>query len=238
MEIIKQILGWMIIIGTFITYSFQYKKLYDIKDINGINDNMLLLGCASSAFNLMGIIGNNLTILPKYTHAELYYKLLPIIQILSPWLCLQINYLIYYIYEKNTYNRKKFVYFNIVLIIILLIIFPITAVYMYSNYNGLSDFLNCISTIMSIAMWVPQIITTWKNKKEGSLSLLSLGCHSVGCLLVIVFQFLEKQSFTTILPYIVALGCEGWLVGYCLRIKYINYKDLPLLTLDENYNDY
>ena len=45
MEIVNQILGWVIIVGTFITYGFQYKKLYDTKNVIGINDNMLLLEC-------------------------------------------------------------------------------------------------------------------------------------------------------------------------------------------------
>ena len=69
-------------------------------------------------------------------------------------------------------------------------------------------------------MWIPQIITTFKDKNEGSLSLISLGCHSTGCLLVIIFQILEKQAFSVILPYIIAFICESWLVLYCLYIKW------------------
>jgi hypothetical protein len=231
MEIINQILGWIIIVGTFITYSFQYKKIYNLKTIVGINDNMLLLGCSSSAFNLMGIIGSNLIYFQKY-NTNLYFKLLPIIQILAPWICLQIIYSIYFIYDTNEYSRTKFKYFNIAQFIILLIVFPITVFLKFNDYAGFSDAFNIIAAITNIAMWIPQIITTCINKTPGSLSLLSVGFHSLGCILVIVFQLLEKESFTTIIPYIVSAICEGWLVGYCTYIGYLNRKNEPLLIID------
>ena len=234
MEIFNQILGWIIILGTFITYGFQYKKLYDIKNVEGINDNMLLLGCTSSVFNLMGIIISNLS---QNIDKSLYFTLLPIIQIFSPWFCLQINYLMYYIYENRNYHRKKFIFFNISIFLLLFIVFPIVAVELYNNYGILSDSLNILSAILSILMWIPQIITTFKEKKEGSLSLLSLGFHAVGCLLVIIFQLSEKQIFSTIFPYIVALSCESWLVIYCLYIKYKTRKDSLLLTDENLYNN-
>ena len=236
MEIINQILGWTIILGTFITYGFQYKKLYDIKNIEGINDNMLILGCTSSVFNLMGIIISNLSPNKENLNKSLYFKLLPIIQIFSPWFCLQINYLIYYIYENRNYYRKKFIFFNIAIFLLLIIIFPLITVELYNNYGILSDTLNILSAILSIMMWIPQIITTFNKKTEGSLSLISLACHACGCLLVIIFQLSEKQLFSTILPYIVALFCESWLVIYCLYQNY-KIKKGPILLEDNLYNN-
>lgn len=231
MQIINQLLGWTIILGTFVTYGFQYKKLYSLKTTRGLDDNMLLLGCLSSEFNLMGIIGSNLEIVYS---PNIYIKLLPIIQIFAPWLCLQINYLIYYIYETEIYLRKKFIYFNIIAFLILLILFPVSAIVLFDSYKIVSNVFNIFAAIFSILMWIPQIIKTWNLKNEGALSLWSLGCHATGCLLVIIFQLLEKQIFSTILPYIIALICESWLLGYCI---YLNYKkkDEPRLLLEEQY---
>ena len=84
-------------------------------------------------------------------------------------------------------------------------------------------------------MWIPQILTTFKEKAEGSLSLISLSCHAIGCLLVIIFQIMEEQIISTILPYIIAFLSESWLVGYCLYVKYQNNKK-PLLDNDSLYN--
>ena len=227
MELINQILGWIIILGTFVTYGFQYHKLYICKNVVGINDNMLILGCFSSVFNLMGIIGDNIN---KIDNKNTYYQVLPIIQIFSPWICLEINYLMYYIYETNKFKKKKGIIMTISLFTCLLIFFPVSIYLFSSNYNSIADTLNVISAILSVCMWIPQIITTFKDKNEGSLSLISLGCHSSGCLLVIIFQILEKQAFSVILPYIIAFICESWLVLYCLYIKWKIKKSMPLLN--------
>ena len=118
----------------------------------------------------------------------------------------------------------------------LFIIFPISAVLFYENYIIIANCLNVLSAILSVSMWIPQLITTWTEKKAGSLSLISLGCHAMGCLLVIIFQINEKQIFSTILPYIIALICESWLVFYCIYNKR-KKQEIPLISDDILYNN-
>lgn len=226
MEILNQILGWVIIVGTFITYGFQYKKLYDNKDVNGINDNMLLLGCASSLLNLLGIISSNVD---DFNQGNLYFKLLPLIQLFSPWICLQINYYMYYIYETDPKKLSKYKVFNILLILFTITIFPILILCSNGYHDMLSDLLNVSSGILSVAMWIPQIKTTYMEKQEGSLSLISVGCHVLGCVMVIIFQLIEKENFSVVIPYIIALLCEGWIVCYCLLNRDNN---IPLIDLE------
>jgi len=226
MEIVNQILGWVIIVGTFITYGFQYKKLYDTKNVIGINDNMLLLGCSSSLLNLLGIISSNID---NFNNGNLYFKLLPLIQLFSPWICLQINYHIYYIYETDPFKLSKYKLFNILLVILTITIYPILII-CSNNYHGIvADILNSLSGIFSVAMWIPQILTTYREKHAGALSLLSIGCHALGCIMVIVFQLMEKQHFSVIIPYIIALLCESWIVCYCIVNKNNN---IPLIELE------
>ena len=81
MSVSEVMLGLFIIIGTFVTYSFQYKKLYDKKNTTGINDNMLLLGCLSSCLNLIVYISGNMNLIN--INASNIFSL-PIIQLFSP----------------------------------------------------------------------------------------------------------------------------------------------------------
>ena len=236
MEILNEILGWIIIIGTFVTYGFQYKKLYDNKSVIGINDNMLLLGCASSMLNLLGIIASNID---NFNNGNLYFKLLPIIQLFSPWLCLQINYHLYYIYEQNVSKRIKYKLFNLLLALFVLPIYPLIIISSKNNHIMVSNIFNILSGILSVAMWIPQIKTTYRDKQAGTLSLLSIGCHAIGCLMVIIFQLLEKEAFSTIIPYIIALLCESWIVYYCLlnRDNNIPLIDLEYSSIDSSIDD-
>jgi uncharacterized protein with PQ loop repeat len=236
MEILNQILGWVIIVGTFITYGFQYKKLYDNKDVDGINDNMLLLGCTSSLLNLLGIISSNID---DFNNGNLYFKLLPLIQLFAPWICLQINYHFYYMYETVVLKRSKYKLFNILLFLMTITIYPILVLCSKGYHDTLADMLNIMSGILSVAMWIPQILTTYSDKKAGSLSLISIGCHAIGCIMVIIFQLSEKENFSIVIPYIIALLCEGWIVCYCLlnRDNNIPLIDLEYSSIDSSIDD-
>jgi uncharacterized protein with PQ loop repeat len=230
MSTLEVLLGLFIIIGTFVTYSFQYKKLYDKKNTTGINDNMLLLGCLSSCLNLIGGISGNMKLIN--INASNIFSL-PIIQLFSPWICLQINYLIYYLYDNNQKNKLKFKMFNLMIFIILFIVYPIMITNCNNNYLIIANILNAFASIFSILMWVPQIITTYRSKTPGSLSLISVGCHSIGCLMVIIFQLIEKQLFSVTIPYIVALLCEAWIVIYC----YLHRHYHPLLDIQTDMDE-
>ena len=230
MEVLNQVLGWFIIVGTFITYGFQYKKLYDRKTVVGINDNMLIMGCLSSILNLLGIITSSYYDIVNNRGEKLYFELLPIIQLFSPWICLEINYIIYYYYDICQMRKTKFKLYNFLQIICVFIGYPILMLCIKDDYDVFSNLLNVISGIFSVLMWIPQIKTTLLEENEGTLSLISVGCHAAGCLLVIVFQLMENSPFSTIIPYIIALCCEGWIVCYCLYKKYWRKKNEPLLN--------
>lgn len=230
MEVVNQVLGWIIILGTFITYGFQYKKLYDNKNVIGISDNMLIMGCLSSILNLLGIITSSYDDLIHNKGQELYFELLPIIQLSAPWVCLQINYIMYNRYDNCQFRKTKFKLYNFLQLVCVLIAYPILMLCIKNDYNVFSNLLNILSGIFSVLMWMPQIKTTLIEENEGTLSLLSVGFHAAGCLLVIIFQLLEQSPFTTIIPYIIALCCEGWIVLYCLWKKHIRKRDEPLLN--------
>ena len=84
--------------------------------------------------------------------------------------------------------------------------------------------LNILSGIFSILMWIPQIITTLKEKKVGSLSITSLLIQAFGCVSVITFQLIDNTSPTVMIPYVIAIIAEIFLVIICSYYRYKNKK--------------
>lgn len=220
MLLYTSILGWFIILGSAIPYSFQYYKIYTKSSVGGISDLMLLSGCASNFFSLMAIVFSNFyKIINSTNYVDKYLLSVPIIQLATSFTLLEISYLLYFLYTE--YNHKKIIYilYHIIEVAIFTIIFPILMISLYnSNYVYIS--LNILSGFFSIIMWAPQIIITCKQKAAGSLSIISLIIQSFGCLLVILFQLLDNSSPTIIIPYIIGFLSELTLVIMCLWYKY------------------
>ena len=232
MLIYTSILGWFIILGTTIPYSFQYYKIYTTSNVQGISDLMLLSGCASSFFSLMAIIFSNLYKIINYeNYVDKYLLSIPIIQLATSFTLLEISYLLYFLYTG--YNHKKIIYilYHIIELAIFIVIFPVLMINLYdSNYVYIG--LNILSGFFSVIMWIPQIILTCKQKEAGSLSIISITIQSLGCLLVILFQLLDNSSPTIIIPYVIGFISEITLVIMCLCYKYCSYNKKTQLLLD------
>jgi uncharacterized protein with PQ loop repeat len=219
MSVLGDILGWLLIIGGFISYYFQIYKLYIRKNTQGLNLNMIIFGALGSYFNLLGIIGLNIKhLLHTCQGYQCVSDCLPIIQMFSPWICYEIIYLLYY---KYTENISKFVFIGIHINYVIFI--SLTMILSLNNnqlLTQLSIFYNVLASILSIIMWIPQIITTIKDKQEGTLSLWSIGTHAIGCIMVIIYQCgFEKQNFTNVISYLFSLIFEIFIVMYCLYYK-------------------
>ena len=71
-------------------------------------------------------------------------------------------------------------------------------------------------------MWIPQIRTTIETREEGSLSLLSLFIHALGCLVTVIYQSLTNKSmFWVITSYIISFITEMGIVTICIYYKRI-----------------
>tara|TARA_B110000208_G_scaffold191215_1_gene257375 strand:- start:18 stop:800 length:783 start_codon:yes stop_codon:yes gene_type:complete len=223
MEIVNQLLGWFIILGGLGSYMLQYIKLCKHKHTDGINDKMLMLGNLSCVLNVLSSIIYNYHILYNSTGVVLYYALFPIFELITPLLYLEINYILYIFYSKKYKDRIVFVIYHIFALFFSILSIGITfAIYSSNNSqynNGIALILNIGSSIASIIMWIPQLITTCTEKAAKSLSLLSLGFHSAGCLIIVIFQLLEGQRFSIVIPYIIGFLAEGFIIIYCLYYR-------------------
>ena len=69
--------------------------------------------------------------------------------------------------------------------------------------------MGIFSAITSIAMWVPQIRTSMSFGQQGSLSILALSIHALGCLLTIICQVISSHQKIILLA--------GYIIGFCLE---------------------
>lgn len=226
------ITGIGLIVGTFLSYLIQYIKLYKNKNNDGISYFMLVLGCISSMTNFVGL-----------TSVETYYKnvlVLPLIQIMTPWICIFIfysmflyysrkNYKIKYftesllIYTKpfdyNEYKKHKYVFFSYILFTISLwFLFYVFKNKYNANLYYYGQSMNIIASITSIIMWMPQIIESYKLREPKSLSILALAIHSLGCFITFVYQvFMNNQTILVGFPYLL-----GGLLEVCVILLATN----------------
>jgi uncharacterized protein with PQ loop repeat len=217
---------WSLILGCFISYIPQYKKIYDNKNTLGINELMVISGFFSCYFNVIGSIQENLQLIKKCEN-NCY---LPIIQISTPMICSLLLYVLYIIYYNNR-NKNEFMILEtdiimnyikikrnvkirslISLLFSIIIFIGSILLNRYESFeivNCSGKIFNILSAVLSFIMWCPQLYTTYKLKNHHSLSLLTLFIHSLGCLIIIFYQLIfAKQEFWIILCFIVSFLSE------------------------------
>jgi len=94
--------------------------------------------------------------------------------------------------------------------------------------------LGVVSAVLTVIQWTPQLVTTWKLKSAGSLSVLMLMIQAPGALLVIVFQgILNRADATTWAPY----GCTflqvSMLIGLIAWFNLLEKRKIALLNTEK-----
>ena len=223
--IINEVLGWILITGTIISYTPQYYKIYQYKTSKGISEWMLIFGGVSCLFNVLASIEvNRKNIVNCNTNNNCYNIILPITQLSTPWLTGLIFYGMYVFYynevqpEKIKFHGQGFILLNG---FVFLITFTINHVsYEFYNDYAISLIYSILSSIFCIIMWIPQIMTTYNTKEEGALSLISVFIHAVGCLITIIYQTLfNPEMLWVITSYAISFITEIGLVILCLYYK-------------------
>lgn len=237
-NVFKIILVWGLISGTLLSYVPQYYRIYKNKNTIGISETMLIFGIFSSFFNVLGTIQENLKFLSSCQTDNTCYNLyISITQLFSPFLCALIFYSFFLYYnEENTTTSFKIYQINnrlknirlralLSLFISISVFIYVVLFSWYASYDAINisgKVLNIISTIFSLIMWLPQIYTTYKLKKNHTLSLLALGIHALGCLTTVIYQTVFiTQPIWVIMCYIVGFISETSIIVICLYYKRI-----------------
>ena len=267
---ITAILGILICFSIVGTYCPQFYKIISNKTSDGINHWFIfigLIGCVASVSNAIVFYSNAGVECDGFIDCSL--KLLGMYQIILEFLVFVTFYLLALIYlpkfDTNVdhgvmymINTKlKFVTrkeFKILMafIIIMIITFILTIIFTYqiecnNDDNQLciiwAKILGWVSLGTVFVQFLPQIYEVYRNKKVGSLSMITLGLQIIqnGCWTV--YLFIDPESdLTTWLPYLGTTTFQFVLISCCLYIS-IKYKQQTIDEYDmeetipmDNYN--
>lgn len=209
------ILGYLLCIGGVVSYIPQYINLITTKQHKGISELSLLLlnaGCASLAANALIL---NWYKFECYTHCSFWLctnDLLSMYQIILGWLVVFPLYLLFVRYKIKNSERKiinDIIYIGIYIIFILVMVI-VGLVEKISQDNTkffiiTAKILGVLSAIFSSIVWIPQIIKLLKTKQQGNLSLLMFIMQTPGNAVIILFQLLYNQDWTTWISYLITL---------------------------------
>ena len=85
-----------------------------------------------------------------------------------------------------------------------------------------ADVMNIASGVTMAISWIPQIITTFRMKDIGSLSMLTILLQGPGSAVVCVTMLLNGQNFTSIAPFAACFVCLSILLVLCIKYEYID----------------
>jgi len=92
------------------------------------------------------------------------------------------------------------------------------------------------ASILIALHWFPQIITTYRHHALGSLSLPMLILQSGGSVLT-AYNLSTHGGWEVFLPYLVVATMQGTLIGVIFYIYCVEKKDVPLLSVQTNQSD-
>jgi uncharacterized protein with PQ loop repeat len=72
--------------------------------------------------------------------------------------------------------------------------------------------LGILSAIFSSIVWIPQIIKLLRTREQGNLSLLMFIMQTPGNAVIILFQVLYRQNWTTWITYVITLAEQSVIV--------------------------
>ena len=241
-EIGSIVVGWLLIIGTVGSYLPQYFRLAQRKSIRGLNHLTIFCGVSAGLCNSVGAI--EMINLDCQTSLDCWYTFSPIIQIVTPWVMLLALYFQFIHYATRTpvdvallSNNESitsegrdtevhsmftripcWVSLLCQLIIISAVTFSAALVSQLTVHRQLYGvILNISGGILSCLMWIPQIYTSIREHGAQSLSMWTIGLHSVGCFLAVVYQTtMTEQPLWNIITFSVSGTLELVIWGICL----------------------
>ena len=233
-------IGFVLIIGTIISYGVQFHKIIINKSITGINIYTICMGCLSSCCTMYASILLNLSTLKSFEIG------LDVSQLIIVCICYYTYIVIYMYYIKNDNNitfynqlyevedldrnyRHVFILFCLSWIILIILG---TASIIAPTSQKLIDTMYIMATITSIIQWIPQVIETYMSTMISSLSFITLALNTGGCLLTIIYQcVINDESFLLVLPYLV--GALLQLIILVILLITTRGNNEPLLRYDD-----
>ncbi len=224
------ILGIVLCIGGMVSYFPQYYSLVKTKQHKGISEVSLLLLNIGSACLAANSFILNWWKFGCYQHCNFWLcsaNLLSMFQIMVGWIMVFPLYLIFTRYKMKNSERRMIYdigYISIYVLFVLIMVIVGLAEKLSPGdsrefFNISAKVLGIISAICSCIVWLPQIIKLIRTKKQGNLSLLMFIMQTPGNAVIIIFQILYRQNWTTWFAYVITLAEQGIIVVILLVFK-------------------
>jgi len=222
-SIFSIVLGILLCLGGMISYFPQYYSLVKAKQATGISEfSLLLLNIGSACLTANSFILNWWKF-ECYEHYNFWYctgNLLSLFQIMIGWLMVFPLYLIFIRYKIKTSERKIIhdIAYVVIYVLFILVIIIVGLAEKLSSKNSNEFFvisakiLGVVSAICSSIVWLPQIVKLLRTKQQGNLSLLMFIMQTPGNCIVILFQVLYHQDWTTWITYVITFVEQSTIV--------------------------
>ena len=242
--IYSYVLGILLCIGGMISYFPQYYSLIKSKEHKGISElSLFILNIGSACLTANAFILNWYKF-ECYNHCSFWIcsaNLLSMFQIMVGWIMVFPLYLIFIRYKIRN-SERRVIYDIIYVFIYILFILIMIIVGLTEKYKENTPFFKIsawvlggiISPMCSCIVWIPQIIDLIRTQKQGNLSLSMFIMQTPGNAIIIVFQILYHQNFTTWGTYVVSLIEQGMIVIILLIFKYRNRNNIKILDIENN----
>ena len=207
------VVGFLLIIGTIISYGIQFHKIIVNKSIVGINISSLVMGVISSILTMYASILLNLDELSSFTIG------LDVSQLIVVCIC-WLSYLLIYMfhtkkpssdsnrlleyYSEPNVKDYKYTFGLFCLSWIVFICFGTLSIIIPQSTIFI-DIMFSISAVMSVLQWIPQVIESYTTTiVTSSLSLITLSINTSGCILTVIYQsVINGEKLVLMIPYIV-----------------------------------
>lgn len=235
------VLSVLITAGIVVSYLPQYFRIYKKKTSEGLSVSFLLLGSCSLIFTFTNII--MISARARYccrsgalTLFNCINSQLNLIQIGLQCSCAIMILGFVIIWTRNSLKQDKEEYARILRVSYLVIIHAAVSIIQIaiafstnrSVLLSLAQFNGLMSTFLTVVKYVPQIVTTFRLKHPGTLSIGMMCIQTPGGFIFTATLFFTKGShWSSWMSYFVAAVLQGSLLALCIYYEYFSlYKEL------------
>eukprot|EP01116_Phalansterium_solitarium_P009840 TRINITY_DN24172_c0_g1_i1.p2 TRINITY_DN24172_c0_g1~~TRINITY_DN24172_c0_g1_i1.p2 ORF type:complete len:278 (-),score=60.30 TRINITY_DN24172_c0_g1_i1:287-1120(-) len=213
-------IGLLLILGVWASYIPQHIAIIRSRSSEGVSWLMIFLGNVSTCANTINVLVmqfDAVSCCPQLRLLDCLRSMLSICQIATGWINQFVLYVlvcVYYPVHKDSRapveQRRALLGFGLYALLVLLGLNLVAALLVWQRGPHDTVTINyafavgILSTVAVAVQWTPQIVTTFRAKAAGSLSIAMMLLQTPGSFLVVIFQaFFHHANVSTWLPFFV-----------------------------------
>lgn len=235
-SVVNFIFSLLITGGIFVSYLPQYFRIYKKQTSEGLSVSFLLLGSCLSIFTFTNIImissrARYCCRIGALTLFNCINSQLNLIQIGLQCTCAIMILVLVIVFTRGSLKQDREEYKRIIHVGRLVLIHGVALVIQIiiafttnrSVLLSLAQINGLMSTLLTVIKYVPQIVTTYKLKHPGTLSIGMMCIQTPGGFIFTATLFFTKGShWSSWVSYLVAALLQGTLLLLCIYYEYIN----------------